>query len=333
LSIKLADFVPREDTLAAAEALVDVFVAHGDFDDPKKARLKFLVQSMGASAFRAAWDQAFAAARRRPHPEAPPVDLLGEVDRISILRQRPVGGWSIGVRPQRTPGLAMVTVDLPLGDTNGNEFELYADVADRHADGALMVTRDQNVSFRNVPLAEVDAIRVALGRRNLFILGEGAAASARACTGSAVCALGITSAPDAGHSLMAVPGLRRNSSLRVHISGCPNSCAQHQAADLGLAGAKVRIDGVTMDGYHLYLGADLSVAQLGEAVGRVAEADLPEAVDAVVGTWEALRHDGETLSATSRRIGLDAFGAQVAAGLPGRWEAGEEPDIEITSVT
>lgn len=328
LAIELAEFVPREHTLAAAEALVDVFVANGAFDDPKRGRMKYVVDSMGESAFRAAWDQAFASAMERDHPTPPVVEVLGDVDRVTILQQRPAGGWSVGVRPQRTPGLAMVTVDLPLGDTNGNELELYADLAARYADGALVLTRDQNVSFRNVPLAAVDELRAAVRARGLSLLGEGATPSIRACTGSSVCALGITTAPDAGRSLTASAGLRRNSALRVHISGCPNSCAQHQAADLGLSGARVRIDGATGDGYHLYLGADLVRGQVGEAIGRVRDADLPMAVEAVVGTWEALRHEGETIGTTARRIGLDAFGAQVAAELPGRWEAGEEPQIE-----
>ncbi|HZA76575.1 MAG TPA: hypothetical protein VE623_09330 [Acidimicrobiales bacterium] len=213
------------------------------------------------------------------------------------------------MRPQRAAGLASVTIDLPLGDTCPSELQLCCDLADRHADGHLTFTRDQNITFRNVPVAAVAAIRAALAERGVWLLGEGRTAQIRACTGSAVCSLGITDAPGAGHDLAhGVPGLARNSSLRVFVSGCPNSCAQHQIGDIGLAGSKVRVEGVTTDGYHVYLGANLDRHVLGEVVGRVAARDLDAAVAAIVGTWEALRHPGESLGATVRRFGVEAFG-------------------------
>ncbi len=333
LAVKLADFIPRGDAQAAAEALVEVFVAHGDFDKPTKGRMKFVVERLGEAGFRAAWDQAFAAARSRPHLPTPPVEVLGEADRVAMLSHVPPGGWSTGVRPQRTPGLCTLTVDIPLGDTNGSELDLLCDLADRYADGALNLSRDQNVVLRNVAVADVTAIRDALRPRGLFLAGEAHTASVRACTGSAVCALGITTAPDAGKALLTSAGLGRNSSLRVHVSGCPNSCAQHQAGDIGLAGSKVRIGGRSRDGYHVFLGADLGARRVGEVVGRVAGEDVPAAVEAVVGTWESLRHDGEGLGSTVARIGHDAFARQLEAVMAERWATGPEPGSELAPTT
>ena len=325
LAIRLSSFVPRAEVQAAADALIDVYVEHGDVDHPAKGRMKYVVAELGESAFRAAWDQAFAEARHRPHAPLPDIELLSEPDRVAILAQAPPGGWSSGVQPQRTPGLALLTVDVPLGDTNSSELDLLADIADRHADGALIVSRDQNVVLRNVRLADIPPIRDTLGRRGLFLSGEAHTPTIRACTGSAVCALGVTTAPDAGRSLVTSPVLGRNSSLRVHISGCPNSCAQHQIGDIGLAGAKVRIDGTTRDGYHLFIGADLERALVGEVIGRVGAEDVPAAVAALVGAWDALRHDGETLAETARRIGLDAFSAHLSTVMADRWAEGPEP--------
>src|SRR3712207_8164485 len=57
------------------------------------------------------------------------------------------------VRPQRTAGYALATVDAPMGDLNSAELGFIADLADRLADGALTLSRDQNVVFRNVPVA------------------------------------------------------------------------------------------------------------------------------------------------------------------------------------
>ena len=325
LAVRLADFIPRPHVLAAAEALIDVFLAHGDFENPTKGRLKYAVQQLGAEGFRQAWKDAFRAAGKRPHPEPAPVKIPTEADRVAILRVVPPGGWSAGVRPQRRTGLAYVTVDAPMGDLYGADLEVLSDLADRFCDGALNLSRDQNVVLRNVPVAAVAEVREKLLELGLYLLGEAHVATVRACTGSAVCALGITTAPDTGISLLKSPGLGRNSSLRVHISGCPNSCAQHQIGDIGLAGSKVKVGGKARDGYQIFLGADLDVHRAGEIVGRVAAEDVPAAVEAVVGTWESLRHSAETLGQTVNRLGHEAFAANIETAMRGRWESGPEP--------
>src|SRR5207253_1731793 len=107
-----------------------------------------------------------------------------------------------------------------------------------------------------------------LMERGLFLLGEAHRAQIRACTGSAVCALGVTTAPDAGASLLESASLGRNSALRVHVSGCPNSCAQHQIGDIGLSGAKVKLGGKVRHGYQVFLGADLGAGCFADVVGR-----------------------------------------------------------------
>jgi sulfite reductase beta subunit-like hemoprotein len=329
LAIRLAEFVDREDVLAAAEALIDVFVEHGDFEHPTKGRMKFVVDALGEAELRREWELAFEVARKRPRAGAPSVSVSIEADRAAVLSRMPPGGWSAGARPQRQVGMASLTIGLPLGDTFGGELELLADLADRHGDGHLTLTRDQDVALRNVPVEAVDLVRSAIAERGLGFLGERGGTAVRACTGAAVCALGITTAPASARTVAALEPLRRNSSLRVHASGCPNSCAQHQAADIGLAGTKLRVGGRTVDGYQVFVGADLARGFVGEVVGRVAESDLPVAFDAIVGVWESLRRPGELLGETARRIGLEAFGQYVAAVLDERW-AGQSQEVVIS---
>jgi ferredoxin-nitrite reductase len=178
----------------------------------------------------------------------------------------------------------------------------------------------------------VSIVRDKLRQRGLYLAHEAHVAHLRACTGSQVCALGITDAPGAGRDLVESAALGRNAALRVHVSGCPNSCAQHQAADIGLAGSKVRVRGATTNGYHVYLGADVTAGVIGDVVGRVAEDDLPAAITAIVGLWEALRHPGEDIATTVRRIGLDAVGGLLQAAMDDRFATGAEPDHLPTAV-
>jgi sulfite reductase beta subunit-like hemoprotein len=227
----------------------------------------------------------------------------------------------------------MVTVGVPLGDLLADELRILAELA-RGGDGYIYLTRNQNLQYRNVPVARVAALRAELSTIGLGVDNADSAADVRACTGSAVCALAITASPDAGARIARSPALSRNASLRIHVSGCPNSCAQHQAADIGLAGGKVRVNGRTRLGYALMIAADTGAGRLAEAIGRVAEEDVEPAVAGVIGTWEALRHPGERLVDTFDRVGHDAFATHVATIAQGLDTTPEPlPDIVVTLPT
>jgi sulfite reductase beta subunit-like hemoprotein len=287
--------------------------------------MKFALEAVGEARFRDAFMTAF---RSRPPRVAPPAaeGPLPDAEVGRILGFVPPGGWSSGVRPQRRPGLATATVNVPLGDLIGGDFRTLAELA-RLGDGRIYLTRNQNVMFRDLPHAVLPKLRRGLADRRLALAGANEAIDVRACTGSAVCALGITAAPDTGSRLMGSPAVLRNASLRIHVSGCPNSCAQHQAADVGLSGAKVRIKGQTRSGYYVWIGADLASGSLATQVGRVAEEDVNDVVEAVLGVWEALRQPRETLAATLARVGADAFRAQVAACTDG-FQPGEDTVVD-----
>lgn len=328
---KALDFVPRRHVLAAANALFDVFVEHSDFDDPRKGRLKFLVRKVGEERLTELFLEAYARERQRSWPEPQHVSTPLSSSIATILASAPEGGWGSGVRPQRVPGYAMVTVHVPLGDVDADDLRVLADIADILGDERLHVTKNQNVMFRHVRIEEVPTLREMTGVLGLGLEGADQAGDVRACTGGPVCSLALTPAQRLGAELFGHPALLRNSGLRVHISGCPNACAQHQIADIGLSGGKVTIAGATMLGYHVWLGGDLRAGRMAQIVGRVSGSDVPAIVNAVAGVWEALRERRETLSDTVARFGLDAFQAQIAAVFRGRWEPGPEPAISLAS--
>ncbi|MGH8931044.1 MAG: hypothetical protein ACRDZO_10580, partial [Egibacteraceae bacterium] len=186
--------------------------------------------------------------------------------------------------------------------------------------------KNQNVMFRHVPLDAVPVTRAQLDGLGLGLEGADQSVDIRVCTGGPVCALAITPAQAVGAELVSHPVLKRNSGVRIHISGCPNACAQHQIADIGFSGGKVTIHGVPRLGYQVWLGGDLRADELGRVVGRIAEDDVPAITEAIVGVWEALRDRGETLSETVNRIGVDGFKAQISSVFTGLWEPGPEPE-------
>lgn len=325
LSFRALDFIPRADVLAAANALFDVFTEHGDAEDPRKGRLKFLIRRLGEDGVLQLFLDAFESRRQQAWPAPHPVSTPLSASLAEILARSPEGGWGSGVRPQRIPGRATVTVNVPLGDVDSDDWRAVAALAEEVGDEHLYLTRNQNVMLRHVPVAAVSAIRSVLGRLGLGLEGTDQARDVRTCTGGPVCSLALTPSQRLGAELLGHPALIRNTGLRVHISGCPNSCAQHQIADIGFSGSKVTIGGVGMLGYQVWLGGDLRTGHVGEIVGRVSHGDVPAIISAIAGMWEALRERGETLTDTVRRFGLEACQAQIDAVFHGRWEPGPEP--------
>jgi ferredoxin-nitrite reductase len=57
--------------------------------------------------------------------------------------------------------------------------------------------------------------------------------------------------------------------VRLHWTGCPNSCGQPQAGDIGLMGTKVRQDGKAVEGAKIYAGGKVGQgAELGTIINQ-----------------------------------------------------------------
>jgi sulfite reductase beta subunit-like hemoprotein/DNA-binding response OmpR family regulator len=323
LASRIVAFVPRERLLPAVHAVLDVFLAHGAFDTPNRARLKFLVARLGRARFTALVAEAERAARHRPWPAPAPLPPRPAVTGGPV----PDGGWGTDVRPQAAAGLASVTVTVPLGELAADALDALAAASEADGDGVLRPTREQNVVVRDVPVGRVGALREGLGAHGLVVGAAHPARDVRSCVGAPVCALALTATHDLARALWDLPALRRNSGVRVSVSGCPASCTRHQAADLGLAGNLVPLHGRRVPGYRVHLGGDLRRDRLGRVLGRVAADHVPALVEGIVGTWEDQRLGRESLADTAARIGVGAF-VDALRGLPAMaWAPGDEdPD-------
>ncbi len=314
LSVLLRPFVTREQAWPAVWTIVEWFCREGSIDQVARGRLKFLIEERGEGAFRQAFEKRFAQLRDERQPpldriEVPPPEVLER-----SLAFAPARGWSDAVRPERTPGRATVTVRVPLGDVAATDFEQLA----RLAPGAeLHLSRDQNVVLRSVPVDDVPALVDALAARGLGPEGARSVTDIRACPGLKFCTLALTGSQPLAlaieSALLERPDLPRDVSIAV--SGCPNSCSRQQAADIGLTGTKLKLDGRVGLGYQLLVGADLPNGAVGEPLLKLFEDEVPTAVVAVIETWVALRRPAEPMAATFRRVGLACIGTAVALRL------------------
>jgi sulfite reductase (ferredoxin) len=205
----------------------------------------------------------------------------------------------VGIHPQKRPGYCYVGVSVLRGRLSAEQIRIAAVLAERYAAGQLRATTMQNLLIVNVPTQNANALAKELQQARLPVEGSPFWRGAVACTGTEFCKLAITETKGFTRWLVEemderLPGFDQH--LKLHVTGCPNSCGQHWIADIGLEGKKVKVDGKLADAYYFCVGGAVGQhQQLSRPLGyRVAATQVPEAPVARV--FENPPADGELAS-------------------------------------
>ena len=304
----LGVLVRPEELLKVTVALVRVYIAHGNRGDRKKARLKHLLETWTLEQYLEATEKILGFRLARA-----PLDAGGRspVDAPAVLP--PVPHPQAGVFPQRQKGLNYVGVAVPVGQITPKQMLRLADLADHYAGGEIRLTVWQNLILPNVPDAYVETLKKALVKMGLDWRQSNVRSGVVACTGNAYCKFAATNTK--AHALALADHLEKRFQLdvpvNIHVTGCPNSCAQHYIGDIGLLGAKVKQAGESVEGYHVFVGGGFGDQR---AVGRQVFSGLP--FEQVKSTLEQmvkgyLRHrlPGETFQQFTARHDLNRLQA------------------------
>jgi sulfite reductase beta subunit-like hemoprotein len=340
----LEEFTSREDLMATIESILRVFDHYRNRDNKLRARMKWLVDTMGIDELRA---RIF---KERKFLRASVTWPGGIPETVQEHGDAPAGvSTTIDATPVGTPvvlrlpsdefdpytrwervnvvrGVAKGTVSAyawaRLGDVTSAQFRALAAIQrdfggpDSHVE--VRVTNRQNVVFRGL---REDQLRPFYERLALIGMAEPGAELARdvvACPGADTCNLAVTQsrglADDIGRALEEA-GLADVGGVRVNISGCTNSCGQHHTSDIGFFGAERRAHGKSAPGYQMLLGGHVGQAQIefGQKALRLPAKNVSKAVVAVVGRFAAERDAGETFTEwLGRAGGAKAVGAELS---------------------
>jgi sulfite reductase (ferredoxin) len=206
----------------------------------------------------------------------------------------------VGIHPQKQPGLSYVGASVPRGRITPEQMRAAADLADRFAGGELRTTVMQNLLIVNVPDANTRVLARELGEIGLKAAATPFWRGAIACTGTEFCKLAISETKGFTRWLVdqldeRLPGFDEH--LKIHVTGCPNSCGQHWIADIGLEGKKIKVDGRMTDAFYFFLGGAVGEHQsFGRKTGyRCPAVEVPDAVERLMREYLARRAPGENL--------------------------------------
>jgi len=308
LGPRLNVFVPWERALAVLKAVTEIF---RDSDvlrqHREKARLKFLFLQHGwtAARFRAEIERRLGAPLPPAVPETPPENVYRD---------------HVGVHPQKQPGLFSAGVSIARGRITPAEMRAAAALAERHGSGALRTTHMQNLVVLDVPRASLPGVRREAEAAGLALEASPFRRGTVACTGSEFCKIALTETKGFAARLVEelearLPGFDQH--LKLHVTGCPNSCGQHWIADIGLEGKKIRGPAGFEDAYYFCVGGGLGArATVARPIGfRVPAREAAGAIERLLQAYLALREPGATFHEFTAAHTDDELRALLAGGV------------------
>ncbi len=317
-----SDFLPVEEMFNFATAVIRIFDRYGERKQRMKARMKFLVQSMGWEKFRAAVDAEREIVGPLPSveefledPVAP--ELIEAAPRLSVIdpltSDLNFQQWARdSVIEHRIEWLRGVHVRTKFGDITSDRARALADIARRFSAGELRVSIEQNLFLPWVRLEDLPELYQALQEVSLGDAGAETVADVTACPGADTCRLGIASAKGLGSAISEsffdgslAPYLEANRDMRIKISGCPNGCAQHAVANIGFHAAAMTQDGRNVPAHLLFLGgqANHGRAQAAKVVGKFPARNAVKVVETLFNLHDSERRPGEDFNSFIERIG------------------------------
>jgi sulfite reductase (ferredoxin) len=206
----------------------------------------------------------------------------------------------IGIHAQKQPGYCYVGAAVLRGRITAEQMRNAADLADRFANGELRTTNMQNLLVVNVPQFQAEPLARELDTVGLRVGGSPFWRGAVACSGTEFCKLAITETKSFSRWLVEeleerLPGFEQH--LKLHVTGCPNSCGQHWIADIGIEGKKLKVDDRMLDAYYFCLGGAVGLHQsIARPVGyRCLASEVPDAIERLLRRYSTDRFNNENL--------------------------------------
>jgi ferredoxin-nitrite reductase len=253
-AIPLHAWVRPDEVVDLCRAILVIYRDNGLRANRQKSRLMWLIDEWGLNKFRAAVEKEFGR----------PLQLEAEKDEIEWEKRD-----HIGVYKQKQPGLNYAGLNIPVGRLYAEDMFELARIADVYGSGEIRLTVEQNAIIPNIPDARLDAFLKEPLLEKFSISPQPLTRALVSCTGAQFCNFALIETKNRAVALIKeLDGeVTLIKPVRIHWTGCPNSCGQPQVADIGLMGTKARKNGKAVEGVDIYMGGKVGKdAHLGSCV-------------------------------------------------------------------
>ncbi len=235
LAKNLGVFVPEERVFEFVKAVVEIHRDHSSRESKAKARFKNLVNSWGIEKLRSVIEE-----------------KIGKLERIEGIELNYAEHNGSG---EQINGLHYYTLPVVGGVLNAEKLDFIADMADKHGEGEVRLTPQQNVTF--VDVKDVEKLKRDLEKK--FQIKEGYVYyNSIACASNFCGKTRDVHAKDLLKKLIEVCEKRGVRDVRINVSGCHNDCGCVNVAEFGFMARMVRKNGKVVQGYDIYIGGDFT---------------------------------------------------------------------------
>jgi sulfite reductase (ferredoxin) len=322
----LEGFTPEEKLLPTCMAAIRLFDRHGNRENMARNRMRYLVHEMGWEKFQkmifkersiVEMTTAVSTAKLFDVNDTGTPNLLSETTSPHSMTKLPVLNDHVtpespryerwlhsNVVPQKQAGYFTVFVTLEAGDITANQLRTLAvAIRELSVEAVARNTPQQNFAIRHVKGEDLHEFYDRLMSTGLGSSGALTITSAVGCSGTTSCNLAITNshrlAKEVQRKFIEL-GLDTDGNLRdstIKISGCPNSCGQHEIATIGFFGGASRIGDVMAPTYTMLFGGSAGEqGDLGRAIMRVPARKVIDTIQEIIKTYKVEKQDGQTLS-------------------------------------
>ena len=279
--ICLIEFMPVERLVEAALAMVSLFHDHGDRANRNHARLRYLLKRIGSEEFRKLYADYYATTEvTEPFSvQMRSLSIDGLHDRFlpppaGVEASADYARWSaVAVSPTRFgEWVKSVRLFVPYGNLSPVALRSIAKLASEVGSTRLRLLTAQDILIPVVATSSLAWLYYQLCQRlpDVDLTFRSFKGHIVTCVGASVCKLGMVDAPAMADRLaealdrLMPEDLHKRQALQrwvadeVRISGCPNACSAHPAAQLGIGCINQKVDGVIMPHAHVYTGAGVT---------------------------------------------------------------------------
>ncbi len=317
----VSEFMPADQILPFMESALRVFDRYGEREKRHKARMKFLVKSLGLEKFMELVQ------KEQGEPAALPVAYDGFSDAPSLPSfdvpiEEPIDKAAFqtwkdsNTFKQKQDGYYGVYLKVHLGDVSPAVARPLAELIKRVAADDLRFTVDQNILIRFVKPEVLPYLYNHLVNLNLADAGQGSISDITACPGTDTCALGVTNSTGLATALKDMvqseyPHLLPEKDILIKISGCMNSCGQHMAAAIGFHGSSIKSGLKVIPAMQVVLGGGIDeetgIGYVADRVIKMPTKRIPEAVRILLDDYQTGKSETDTYLKYYQRRGKRYF--------------------------
>lgn len=317
-----SEFMPEEEIIPFAEAILRIFDRYGERSKRFKARFKFLLTKMGlVELFRLIEEEKQAL----PY-QIYPIPPLAEENTLKIgKKQTPITQiedveqyekwYKSNVFQQKQENLYGIKVKVHLGDFHTDVARKLADLVENYAGDDIRLSINQGIVLRHIQKEQLPFFYQQLKELDFANPGYDSAADITACPGTDTCNLGISSSTGVSKVLENLiqeryASLIYNTDLKIKISGCMNACGQHSLAAIGFHGSTLKVGDKVAPAMQVLLGGGNvgnGEAFFAQKIIKLPSKRIPAALSLIIEDYEDHKEANEKYYQYFQRQGKKYF--------------------------